>query len=143
MTKIRDVIKDKGPEFIAVDSSSFVDLAITKMVDRNIGAILVMEEGNLIGMFTERDVLKCWVNTHESFDKVKIKDVMSKDIMIVQPEDDLNYAMTIMINKKIRHLPVVDNGRVTSVISIRDMVKAQVTNLQAEVHYLRDYITGG
>lgn len=143
MTKIRDVIKDKGPEFIAVDSSSFVDLAITKMVDRNIGAILVMEDGNLIGMFTERDVLKCWVNTRESFDKVKIKDVMSKDIMIVQPEDDLNYAMTIMINKKIRHLPVVENGRVTSVISIRDMVKAQVTNLQAEVHYLRDYITGG
>lgn len=143
MTKIRDVIKDKGPEFIAVDSSSFVDLAISKMVDRNIGAILVMEDGNLIGMFTERDVLKCWVNTRESFDKVKIKDVMSKDIMIVQPEDDLNYAMTIMINKKIRHLPVVENGRVTSVISIRDMVKAQVTNLQAEVHYLRDYITGG
>lgn len=141
--KIRDVIKDKGPEFIAVDSSSFVDLAISKMVDRNIGAILVMEDGNLTGMFTERDVLKCWVNTRESFDKVKIKDVMSKDIMIVQPEDDLNYAMTIMINKKIRHLPVVENGRVTSVISIRDMVKAQVTNLQAEVHYLRDYITGG
>lgn len=141
--KIRDVIKDKGPEFIAVDSSSFVDLAISKMVDRNIGAILVMEDGNLTWMFTERDVLKCWVNTRESFDKVKIRDVMSKDIMIVQPEDDLNYAMTIMINKKIRHLPVVENGRVTSVISIRDMVKAQVTNLQAEVHYLRDYITGG
>jgi signal-transduction protein with cAMP-binding, CBS, and nucleotidyltransferase domain len=141
--KIRDVIRDKGPEFIAVDSSAFVDLAITKMVDRNIGAILVMEEGNLIGMFTERDVLQCWVRTHESFDKVKISDVMTKDIMIVQPDDDLNYAMTIMINKKIRHLPVVENGRVTSVISIRDMVKAQVTNLQAEVHYLRDYITGG
>jgi signal-transduction protein with cAMP-binding, CBS, and nucleotidyltransferase domain len=127
--KIRDVIRDKGPEFIAVDSSAFVDL--------------VMEEGNLIGMFTERDVLQCWVRTHESFDKVKISDVMTKDIMIVQPDDDLNYAMTIMINKKIRHLPVVENGRVTSVISIRDMVKAQVTNLQAEVHYLRDYITGG
>ena len=141
--KIKDVLKDKGPEFIAVDSSSFVDLAITKMVDRNIGAILVMEEGNLIGMFTERDVLKCWVNTRESFDKVRIKDVMSKNIMIVQTEDDLNYAMTIMINNKIRHLPVIENGRVVSVISIRDMVKAQVTNLQAEVHYLRDYITGG
>ena len=141
--KIRDVIRDKGPEFIAVDGSALVDLAITKMVDRNIGAILVMEEGNLIGMFTERDVLKCWVSTRESFDKVKIRDVMTKDIMIVQPDDDLNYAMTIMINKKIRHLPVVEHGRVTSIISIRDMVKAQVTNLQAEVHYLRDYITGG
>lgn len=141
--KIRDVIREKGPEFIAVDSSALVDLAINKMVDRNIGAVLVMEDGKLIGMFTERDVLKCWVHTRESFDKVKIKDVMTKDILIAQGDDDLSYAMTIMINNKIRHLPVVESGRVTSIVSIRDMVKAQVMNLQAEVHYLRDYITGG
>ncbi len=141
--KIRDVIKDKGLEFIAVDSGSTVDLAISKMVDRNIGAILVMEDNNLTGMFTERDVLKCWVSKRESFDKIKISDVMTRDILIAQPDDELNYAMTIMINKKIRHLPVIEDGRVVSVISIRDMVRAQVTNLQAEVHYLRDYITRG
>jgi IMP dehydrogenase len=141
--KIRDVLKDKGIEFIAVDSNSTVDIAIHKMVDRNIGAILVMEENRLVGMFTERDVLKCWVGKGEGFSRVQIQDVMTRDILIAEPDDDLNYAMTVMINKKIRHLPVIEKGRVVSVISIRDMVKAQVSTLQAELHYLKDYITGG
>jgi len=141
--KIRDVIKDKGIEFIAVDSNSTIDIAIHKMVDRNIGAILVMEESKLVGLFTERDVLKCWVSRGEGFSRVQIRDVMTRDILIADPDDDLNYAMTVMINKKIRHLPVIEKGRVISVISIRDMVKAQVSTLQAELHYLKDYITGG
>ena len=141
--KISDVLKEKGLEFIAVDSNTTVDIAIHKMVDRNIGAILVMEEGKLAGLFTERDVLKCWAAKGESFCNIKIKDVMTKDVLIAEPDDDLSYAMTIMINKKIRHLPVIEKGKIVSVVSIRDMVKAQVSDLQAEVHYLKDYITGG
>ena len=141
--KIRDLIRDKGLEFIAVDSNATVDIAINKMVDRNIGAILVMEEGKLAGLFTERDVLRCWATKGENFCRIPIKDVMTKDLVIAEPDDEVNYAMTIMINKKIRHLPVIEKGKIVSVVSIRDMVKAQVSNLQAEVHYLKDYITGG
>jgi len=141
--KIKDVLKDRGIEFIAVDSHSTVDVAINKMVERNIGAILVMEGGRLVGMFTERDVLRCWVKKGEGFSRIHIKDVMTKDILIAEPDDDLDYAMTVMVNKNIRHLPVIERGQVISVISIRDMVKAQVSTLQAELHYLKDYITGG
>ena len=141
--KIRDLIRDKGLEFIAVDSNATVDIAINKMVDRNIGAILVMEEGKLAGLFTERDVLRCWATKGENFCRIPIKDVMTKDLVIAEPDDEVNYAMTIMINKRIRHLPVIEKGKIVSVVSIRDMVKAQVSNLQAEVHYLKDYITGG
>ena len=141
--KIRDLIRDKGLEFIAVDSNATVDIAINKMVDRNIGAILVMEEGKLAGLFTERDVLRCWATKGENFCRIPIKDVMTKDLVIAEPDDEVNYAMTIMINKRIRNLPVIEKGKIISVVSIRDMVKAQVSNLQAEVHYLKDYITGG
>jgi len=141
--KIKDVVKEKGMEFIAVDSHSTVDNAINKMVDRNIGAVLIMEEGRLVGMFTERDVLKCWAKKGEGFSRTQIKDVMTKDILIAETDDDLDYAMTVMVNKNIRHLPVIDKGQVVSVISIRDMVKAQVSTLQAELHYLKDYISGG
>lgn len=141
--KIRDLIRDKGLEFIAVDSNATVDIAINKMVDRNIGAILVMEEGKLAGLFTERDVLRCWATKGENFCRIPIKDVMTKDLVIAEPDDEVNYAMTIMINKRIRHLPIIEKGKIVSVVSIRDMVKAQVSNLQAEVHYLKDYITGG
>jgi CBS domain-containing protein len=141
--KVRDLLKNKGLEVIAVDSDSTVDAAINKMIERNIGAILVMKDGEFVGVFTERDVLKCWVDKGKiSYDKVKISDVMSKDLIVIKPDDELDYVMTIMTNKRIRHLPVVDHGKIIGLVSIRDVVKFHVGNLEAEVHYLKDFITG-
>lgn len=139
--KVRDMLKDKGLEVIALDSSASTDAAIRKMVERNIGAILIMEEGNFVGMFTERDVLKCWV-AHGSFEQVALKDVMSKSIRIVEPDDDLDYVMTIMTHERIRHLPVIERGKMVGLVSMRDVVKYHVGNLEAEVHYLKDYMFG-
>ncbi len=139
--KVRDILKDKGLEVIAIDSGATVETAINKMIERNIGAILVMENSKCAGVFTERDVLKCWTK-HSSFEKVAIKDVMSKDLLVIEPGDDLDYAMTIMTNKKIRHLPVIEDGRVVGLVSIRDVVKYHIGTLEAEVHYLKDYIRG-
>ncbi len=139
--KVKDILKDKGLEVIAIHSDVTVDSAVKKMVERNIGAILVMEDNTCVGLFTERDVLKCWTR-HSSFDKVAIKDVMSRDLLVIEPEDDLDYAMTIMTNKQIRHLPVIDRGRLVGVVSMRDVVKYHTGNLEAEVHYLKDYILG-
>ncbi len=139
ITKVGVLIKEKGLEVIAVDSEAKVTQAIEKMVERNIGAVLVMENGNPSGMFTERDVLKCW-KAKKGFD-VAVKDVMTRDLLVVQADDDLSYAMSIMIQKGVRHLPVVDKGVVVSVLSIRDVVRAQVSSLEAEVHYLKEFIT--
>lgn len=139
--KVKDILKDKGLEVIAIDSSVTVDAAVKKMYERNIGAILVMEDGEFVGMFTERDVLKCWAN-HGSFDKVAIKDVMIKDILVISPNDDLDYVMTVMTKKKIRHLPVIDHNKMVGLVSIRDVVKYHIGNLEAEVHYLKDYMFG-
>jgi IMP dehydrogenase len=141
--KIHEYLKEKGHEVIAIDSSVTVSAAIKKMVERRIGAVLVIEEGNFVGMFTERDVLKCWVEKGgQPYDNIPIRDVMTKELVVAEPDNDMKYAMTIMINKTIRHLPVVENGKIVSVLSIRDLVKALVDNLEAEVHYLKDYFTG-
>lgn len=137
--KIKDLIKSKGFEVIAIDSQTLVADAIVKMIDRNIGALLIIEDGKAAGMFTERDVLKCWV-AKGTFDNVQVRDVMTKDLLITELEDDISYAMSIMIQKRVRHLPVLDKGKVVSMLSIRDLVKAQVSDLQAEMHYLKDYI---
>lgn len=139
ITKVRALIKDKGLEVIAVDSEASVPQAINKMVERNIGAVLVMEDGSPSGMFTERDVLKCW-KAKKDFD-VQVREVMTRDLLAVQAEDELSYAMSIMIQRGVRHLPVVDRGVVVSVLSIRDVVRAQVSSLEAEVHYLKEFIT--
>jgi CBS domain-containing protein len=134
--KVRDLIKSKGFEIIAVDGDTPISDAITKMVDRNIGALLVIEDGRTEGMFTERDVLKSWIKGGD-FNKTPIREVMTRDLVIAELDDDLSYAMSIMIQK----MPVVDKGQLVSVLSIRDVVKAQVSNLQAEVHYLKDFLT--
>lgn len=137
--KLKDIIKSKGFEVIAVDGDTTVTEAIVKMVDRNIGALLIMESGKVEGMFTERDVLKCWTN-HGKLEGIKLSDVMTRNLIACELGDELDYAMTVMIQNRVRHLPVMDKGLLVSVLSIRDVVKAQVTNLQAEVHYLKDFI---
>lgn len=114
--KVKDILKEKGLEVIAIDNSATVDTAISKMIERNIGAILVIEDGSCVGLFTERDVLKCWTD-HGTANKVAVRDVMSKDLLVIEPGDDLDYAMTIMTNKRIRHLPVVDKGRLVGLVS--------------------------
>ncbi len=138
--KIKDLVKSKGFEVIAVDSGTPLGEAIKKMVDRNIGALLIVEDGNTVGMFTERDVLKSWVSGKD-FKSTPVKEAMTRDLVIAELEDELDYAMSIMIQKGVRHLPVLDQGRLVSVLSIRDVVKAQVSNLVAEVHYLKDFIS--
>lgn len=137
--KLRDLIKSKGFDVIAVDADTKVTDAMNKMVERNIGALLVMDKGRTAGMFTERDVIKCW-HKKGTLDAVLLRDVMTKDLIVADMDETLDYAMSIMIQKGVRHMPVLENGAVVSVLSIRDVVKAQVSNLQAEVHYLKDYI---
>lgn len=137
--KVKDILKDKGLEVISMDASVTVDAAVRKMIERNIGAILVYETGNFVGMFTERDVLKCWVKSGPS-DKVMLRDVMTRDLLIITPDDDLEYCMSVMTNKRIRHLPVIDNGKIVGLVSIRDVVKYHVGHLESEVHYLKDFI---
>jgi IMP dehydrogenase len=138
--KIKELVKNKGFEVIAVDGGTKLGDAIKKMIDRNIGAILVVEESKPAGIFTERDVLKQWGSATDP-NVVPIRDVMTTNLIIVDVDDELEYAMSIMIQKGVRHMPVVEKGKLVSVLSMRDVVKAQVKNLEAEVHYLKDFIS--
>lgn len=138
--KIHELVKNKGFEVIAVDADTTLGDAIKKMIDRNIGAILVVEDSKPAGIFTERDVLKQWGATSDP-NITPIKDVMTRNLIVVDVEDELDYAMSIMIQKGVRHMPVVEKGKLVSVLSMRDVVKAQVKNLEEEVHYLKDFIS--
>ena len=141
---IRELLKNKGSELIGVHPDTPVGRAIEKMVDRNIGALIIMDEkGKPLGLFTERDALKAWVKAGRNFEGLKVKDIMTIDLVVIKPEDDLNVAMSIMNKLKIRHLPVVEDGKVIGMISIRDVVNSLVGKLEAEVHYLKEYISEG
>jgi signal-transduction protein with cAMP-binding, CBS, and nucleotidyltransferase domain len=139
--KVRDLLDSKGRDVVSIDVNSSVEDAIRAMHARRISAIMVMDQGKTKGIFTERDVVRAYiVSGGKSFKEVPVRESMVTDLMVAVPDDDLNDVMATMVEKNIRHLPVIDNGRIIGMLSIRDIIQTHVKKLHAEIHYLRDYI---
>jgi CBS domain-containing protein len=142
MATVKEIIGPAQKAIISIDKDKTVADAVNLMVEDEIGALVVVDGGRPVGMFTERDVLKCWTRKCDRhFTDIVISEVMTTNLIIAEAGDDLSYVTSIMIKNRIRHLPVIDNHKVIAMLSIRDVVKAQVTNLKAENHYLKDYIS--
>lgn len=138
--KIRDILKSKGFEVISINGDKTVAEAVEKMVKRNIGALIIIEDDCPTGMFTERDIMKCWKDKEQVQD-LPVRDIMSKGLRVVHIDDTVQDAMSVMVQKGIRHLPVVDGERILNVLSIRDIINAHVSDLNTEVRYLKDFIS--
>jgi IMP dehydrogenase len=137
MATVKEILGPVNKTIMSVSRDQSVADAISQMVEHEIGALVVVEDDRPVGMFTERDVLKCWTRKGEKpFRDIKVAEVMTVNMIIAEQDDDLCYVTTIMIKNRIRHLPVL-----IAMLSIRDVVKAQVTDLRAENHYLKDYIS--
>ncbi len=141
--KVRDLLETKGKDTVSIDVSSSVDDAIRSMHARKISAIMVMENGKTVGIFTERDIVRSYIASNgKNFKEVSVRDFMIRDLIVAVPDEELHEVSATMIEKNIRHLPVVENGKVIGMLSIRDIIQTQVTKLTTEIHYLKDYITG-
>ncbi|MDA8171395.1 MAG: CBS domain-containing protein [Nitrospiraceae bacterium] len=138
---VKELLEAKGKDVVSIASGNSVEDAIRSMNARHIGSLVVTEDGKPVGIFTERDIVRCYVNTNGSpFDSVLLKDAMTSDLIVAEPDEELCDVMSVMIQKGIRHLPVSDNGKVVGMLSIRDVVQSQIGNLHAEIHHLKDYI---
>ncbi len=150
VTDVREVIKEKSEVIYSLDHESSVADAVEQMVEHEIGALIITSKGMPVGVLTERDVLKCWVSIgygsvtekgKRLFKDIMAREVMTTNLIVVEPADDVNYVINIMVKNRIRHLPVVENKKLIGVLSIRDLAKTCMTTLQAENHYLKEYIT--
>jgi CBS domain-containing protein len=142
MAIVKEIIGPGQKEIISIDKDKTVADAVSLLVEDEIGALVVVDGERPVGMFTERDVLKCWTRKGDRhFKDIRISEVMSTNLIIVEVDDDLCYVTSIMIKNRIRHLPVLAKNKLVGMLSIRDVVKAQVTDLRAENHYLKDYIS--
>ena len=141
--KVGQLLDAKGAEIVALGADKTVHDAIHVMVDRKIGAVLVSEDGKTVGIFTERDVLR-WhlVMAGKPFNQIFLGEVMTRELIVAELDDDVSALMSIMIDKSIRHFPVTDGKRIIGMLSIRDIVKSQVKELEAKIHYLKDYVSG-
>ncbi len=139
--KVRDLLETKGKDIVSIDASSSVEDAIRAMHARKISAIMVTEQGKTLGIFTERDVVRCYIASGgKSFHDISVRDHMIADLIVAVPTDDLDNVMSTMVEKNIRHLPVIDGNRIVGMLSVRDIVQTHVKKLTSEIHYLRDYI---
>ena len=134
--KIRDLLKTTSRPVITIDPNDTVSTAVQKLAEYDRGSLPVCnEKGELVGIVTERDIVrKCFKNV-DACANFKVQDVMTKEVAIGIPDDDLEYAISAMKQKRIRHLPIVDNQRVVGMVSMRDLLDVELKESQAEVRY--------
>jgi CBS domain-containing protein len=140
--KLRSILSEKGNVMFQVGPQQTVQDAVHLLVTHNIGSLIVVSGTEAVGIVTERDVLRqCAVNS-TVLSVTLVKDIMTRDIVVCHPDDDVDEAMSVMIRKRIRHLPIIDEGGIVGMISIGDIVKSQLQDSRHEIKYLRDYISG-
>ena len=135
--KIRDFEKIKGRSVITIGPNETLSKAIQKLVENDIGALPVCnEKGMLMGIISERDLLKECFQRSSILSNTKVQDTMTKSVAVSTPEDDLDYATSVMKQKRIRHLPIVVDQKLEGIISIRDIVSFQLEETKAQIRYV-------
>lgn len=141
--KIKNVLRDKARDAIfSVTSDTTVYEALQLMAEKNIGAVLVIDDGHLSGIFSERDYARRGILQGRASQQTIIREVMTSKLITVSSEQKLEEAMILMSEKHIRHLPVVDEGKLVGIISINDVVSSIIKDQKARIESLESYISG-
>lgn len=141
MKTVRNILQYKSQSIYSVDPDTSVLDALKIMMDKNISALLVMEGPELKGIFTERDYARKIILQGKSSKETKIKDVMTASLEVINLNSSIDHCMQIMTDKHIRHLPIVDNGKVSGMISIGDLVKFVINDQKQTIEQLQSYIS--
>lgn len=142
MELVADILRHKADRVVTIDRTATVYQAIERMVENNVGSIIVLDQDETVGIFTERDYLRRIVLRGRTSRDTPIHEVMTKDIVFVDPTFTVRQCLAIMTRQKIRHLPVLEDDTLIGVISIGDCVKEISADAEANVQYLTDFITG-
>ncbi|HEU5173818.1 MAG TPA: CBS domain-containing protein [Gemmatimonadaceae bacterium] len=140
MATVRDFLARKGSSVITVEPDQTVLQGARLMNDKGIGGLLVMENGRLVGIFTERDVMRRVVATQRDPAATKIRDVMTSDVITSPPDTDLGECRAVMTQKRIRHLPIAADGTVHGIITIGDLMAIEVAEQLDTIGHLQSYV---
>jgi CBS domain-containing protein len=141
--RIADILRSKGPAVATVTETTTVAALLTELEVRNIGAMVVIGPGGVVGIVSERGVVR---KLHEHGPELlgrSVGDIMSVDVVTCRPEDPIDDLAALMTNNRVRHVPVLDNGQLAGIVSIGDVVKIRMEELQSESQQLHAYITQG
>jgi CBS domain-containing protein len=143
MVSVREVLKEKGSFVWSIRPGATVYEALQLMADKNIGGLLVLEDNRLVGIFTERDYARKVILHGKHSSEISVSEIMTPHLITVGPDRDIVECMELMTEKRIRHLPVLEGGRIAGMISIGDVVKAIISEQKFLIDRLESYITGG
>jgi CBS domain-containing protein len=140
--KIKDILKGSR-DVITIGFQEKVSAALSRLMENKISSLPVLDDnGKVMGIISERDILREVHKDPACLDKMYVGDAMTKDILIGLVDDDLDYIMNIMSRNNIRHMPIMSKQSLSGIISIRDVVKGLMHKVEAENRYLKDYIEG-
>ena len=142
ITRVSEVLSRKSDNVVTISPASSVYDAISAMVRHNVGAIVVTDQGAIVGIFTERDYLRRIILEGRTSRTTPVEEVMTRDVMHASPLATVEACMNVMTERRCRHLPVVADGELVGVISLGDCVKALLTDAEIRVQSLTKYITG-
>ncbi len=140
MTTVRQLLGRKGRGICSIEPEDPVLEAIRSMADHHVGALLVMKAGQLVGIVSERDYARKVILLGRSSSETPVWQIMSSPVHTVSPDQSLDECMRMVTDRRVRHLPVVEDGQVIGVISIGDLVKAVIENQQHIIEQLETYI---
>lgn len=142
MTKVKEVLRKKGLGVITIEEDQTALAAVEKMVEYNVGSLLVLQKNIPLGIITERDFLRQVTLQDKRPEEIIVKQIMSKRLVCVDAEFSVKECLAIMTEKRFRHLPVMDGGKLAGLVSIGDLVKQISSDQAIHINYLNDYISG-
>lgn len=140
-TLVSQILAAKGREVWSVRSTDSVYDALAELAEKGVGALVVVDDGDLMGILSERDYARKVILHGRDSASTRVSDIMTSDLFTVSPKQSVNDCMQLMTNHRIRHLPVVDEGSLVGVVSIGDVVKAVIGDQQFLIDQLESYIT--
>jgi len=143
MTELREILEEKGSEVLTIEGDASVLDAVARMVEANVGSLLVTEGGEIAGIVTERDYLRRVALEARDDRSTPVREIMSAPLIVVTRETTVDECMALMTDRRIRHVPVVEGGEVVGMVSIGDLVKFRSRQQTFEIQYLTHYITSG
>jgi CBS domain-containing protein len=138
---IAAILAGKGREVVTIDAATTIGAVVTLLAERRIGAVPIVDGGTVIGIFSERDVIRCVAQHGAGALDRPVREGMTAPAVTVEPQDPVIGALSLMSRRRIRHLPVLDGGTLVGFVSIGDLVKFRIDRIEAEASAMREYIT--
>ncbi len=142
MKTVRDVLRVKGDAIWSTTSKASVYEALEKMAEKNVGALVVLDNTELVGIFSERDYAREIILKGRASKQTLVGEIMTREVACVAPTEKMEKCMLLMSSMRCRHLPVIEDDQVIGVISIGDVVKAIISDQEIAIHELKEYIVG-